>query len=73
MSSAPVTAASATGGARIPRQERRQLWVEPGSEADTRFLEALEPMLVTDAEGRVGLVDQRPLPIGIVTWDPGGG
>ncbi len=50
---------------------RRQLWVEPGGAADRRFLDALEPLLVIDAEGRAGLVDQRPLPIGIVTWDPG--
>ncbi len=51
---------------------RRQLWVEEGSAADIRFRTALEPMIVTDAEGRVGLRDQRPLPIGIVTWTPGG-
>jgi CTP:molybdopterin cytidylyltransferase MocA/precorrin-6B methylase 2 len=51
---------------------RRQLWVEEGSAADLRFLAALEPLIVTDAEGRVGLRDQRPLPIGIVTWTPGG-
>jgi hypothetical protein len=50
---------------------RRQLWIEPGGAADARFLAALEPMLVTDADGRVGLHDQRPLPIGIVTWTPG--
>lgn len=51
---------------------RRQLWVAPGSAADSRFLDALEPMLETDADGRVGLVGQRPLPIGIVAWGPGG-
>lgn len=51
---------------------RRQLWVEEGSAADIRFRAALEPMIVTDDEGRVGLRDQRPLPIGIVTWAPGG-
>ena len=50
---------------------RRQLWVEPGSAADLRFLAALEPMVVADGQGRVGLRDQRPLPIGIVTWEPG--
>ena len=49
---------------------RRQLWVEPGSAADIRFRAALEPMVVTDDQGRVGLRDQRPLPIGIVTWEP---
>jgi FkbM family methyltransferase len=51
---------------------RRQLWVREGSGADARFLDALEPLLVTDEEGRVGLRDQRPLPIGIVTWAPPG-
>lgn len=51
---------------------RRQLWIKPGSAADIRFLDALEPLLETDADGRVGLVGQRPLPIGIVTWQPGG-
>jgi SAM-dependent methyltransferase len=50
---------------------RRQLWVEPGSAADRRFLTALDGLIVTD-EGRVGLRDQRPLPIGIVTWAPHG-
>ena len=51
---------------------RRQLWVEPGSAADGRFRAALDEVLETDADGRVGLVGQRPLPIGIVTWAPGG-
>ncbi len=51
---------------------RRQLWIEPGGEADARFLAALESILVTDADGRVGLRDQRSLPIGIVSWIPGG-
>jgi FkbM family methyltransferase len=51
---------------------RRQLWVREGSGADARFLDALEPLLVTDEEGRVGLRDQRPLPIGIVSWAPPG-
>ncbi len=51
---------------------RRQLWVEAGSEADRRFLASLGPLLVTDEDGRVGLRGQRPLPIGIVTWDPRG-
>lgn len=51
---------------------RRQLWVKTGSAADIRFLAALEPLIETDDDGRVGLVGQRPLPIGIVTWEPGG-
>lgn len=50
---------------------RRQLWIESGSDADRRFLAALDPLVVTDDDGRVGLRDQRPLPIGIVTWEPG--
>jgi CTP:molybdopterin cytidylyltransferase MocA/SAM-dependent methyltransferase len=50
---------------------RRQLWVEPGSEADGRFRAALDDLIDNDADGRVGLVGQRPLPIGIVTWEPG--
>lgn len=51
---------------------RRQLWIAPGSAADARFLDALEPLIVVDAEGRAGLRDQRPLPIGVVIWDPRG-
>lgn len=50
---------------------RRQLWVQEGSAADARFLDALAPLVVVDGDGRVGLRDQRPLPIGIVTWTPG--
>ncbi len=51
---------------------RRQLWIEPGGEADRRFRGALDEIIETDETGGVGLVDQRPLPIGIVTWAPGG-
>ena len=51
---------------------RRQLWVADGSAADHRFLAALEDHLVQDVDGRVGLRDQRPLPIGLVSWAPGG-
>ena len=51
---------------------RRQLWIAPGGAADRRFQAALDALLSIDAEGRVGLVGQRPLPIGIVTWEPGG-
>lgn len=52
---------------------RRQLWVEAGGEADRRFVAALDDIITVDDEGRVGLVDQRPLPIGVVTWTPGDG
>lgn len=51
---------------------RRQLWIEPGGEADARFRAALDEIIDTDEGGRVGLVGQRPLPIGILTWRPGG-
>jgi molybdenum cofactor cytidylyltransferase len=50
---------------------RRQLWVAEGSEADRRFLAALDGIVVEDDDGRVGLRGQRPLPIGLVTWAPG--
>ena len=51
---------------------RRQLWIEPGGAADRRFRAAMDDLIDQDPDGRVGLVDQRPLPIGIVTWAPGG-
>jgi CTP:molybdopterin cytidylyltransferase MocA/SAM-dependent methyltransferase len=51
---------------------RRQLWIDPGGEADRRFRSALDEIIETDEAGRVGLVGQRPLPIGIATWAPGG-
>jgi hypothetical protein len=50
---------------------RRQLWTEPGSAADDRFRAALDELITTDDDGLVGLAGQRPLPIGIVTWEPG--
>jgi molybdenum cofactor cytidylyltransferase len=51
---------------------RRQLWIAEGSEADARFRAALDPLVTVDADRLVGLRDQRPLPIGIVSWSPGG-
>jgi molybdenum cofactor cytidylyltransferase len=51
---------------------RRQLWVEPGSEADRRFRVALDDLVQTLDDGGFGLSGQRPLSIGIVTWKPGG-
>jgi len=51
---------------------RRQLWVEPGSEADRRFRSALDGLVENGADGAVGLVGQRSLLIGIVTWAPEG-
>jgi nicotine blue oxidoreductase len=50
---------------------RRQLWVAPGSEADARFLAALEDEIVEGEDGLVGLRGQSPLPLGVVTWTPG--
>lgn len=49
---------------------RRQLWVAEGTAADRRFLDALEPLVVVDADGRALLRGQRPQAIGIVTWVP---
>ena len=51
---------------------RRQLWIAEGSEADARFRAALDSLVTVDADRLVGLRDQRPLPIGIVSWSPGG-
>jgi hypothetical protein len=50
---------------------RRQLWIERGSAKDQRFQAALDEQIEVDAQGMVGLRDQRPMPIGIVTWSPG--
>ena len=49
---------------------RRQLWIEPGGEKDHRFQAALDELVETDEQGRIGLRGQRPLPTGIVTWAP---
>ncbi len=51
---------------------RRQLWVDPGSAADARFVAALEPLVVIDAQGQAGLRSQHPMTIGIATWSPEG-
>ncbi len=48
---------------------RRQLWIVENGEKERSFHLALEAMLV-EADGGFGLVDQRPLPVGIVTWSP---
>jgi CTP:molybdopterin cytidylyltransferase MocA/SAM-dependent methyltransferase len=51
---------------------RRQLWIEPDGRADRRFQAALDGIIEIDPDGRVGLAGQQPLPLGIVTWAPGG-
>ncbi|HEX5147823.1 MAG TPA: NTP transferase domain-containing protein [Candidatus Limnocylindrales bacterium] len=48
---------------------RRQLWIADGGEKERRFRKASET-LVVEEDGRFGLVDQQPLPVGIVTWSP---
>lgn len=50
---------------------RRQLWIEPGGAKDAAFRSALDDIVEVDADGRFGLRDQRPLPVGVVTWVPG--
>ncbi|MEJ7748735.1 MAG: methyltransferase domain-containing protein, partial [Candidatus Limnocylindrales bacterium] len=49
---------------------RRQLWIAPGSQADARFRAAFERLVEIDPDGRVGPRDQRPIPLGIVSWLP---
>lgn len=51
---------------------RRQLWTQPGSAADGRLQAALDGLVDVDPDGRVELIGQQPLPIGIVRWTPGG-
>ena len=47
----------------------RQLWIADGGDKERRFHEALET-LVVEEDGQFSLADQRPLPVGIVTWAP---
>lgn len=46
---------------------RRQLRIAEEGEKERRFQDALAS-LVVEVDGGFGLVDQRPLPVGIVTW-----
>ncbi len=48
---------------------RRQLWIAEDGEKERRFQAALDALLV-EVDGGFGLVDQRPLPVGIVVWSP---
>lgn len=52
---------------------RRQLWLADGSSADRRFRGALDGVIESLDDGMFGIRGQRPLPIGIATWTPGGG
>ena len=55
--SSSASCADSCGSPTAPRRRRR-------------FLAALDPLIEVDADGGVGLVGQRPLPIGVVTWRP---
>ena len=48
---------------------RRQLWIADGGEKERRYRDVLD-RLVVEEDGRFGLRDQGPLPVGIVTWSP---
>jgi hypothetical protein len=48
---------------------RRQLWVAPDGAKDRRFRDAFAALVDETADG-FGLAGQRPLPVGIVTWEP---
>ena len=48
---------------------RRQLWIAEGGAKDRVFLAALVERVV-ERDGQVFLADQRPLPIGLVSWRP---
>ena len=50
---------------------RRQLWIADGGEKEGRFQAALDDVIEETPDG-FGLVGQRPLPLGIVTWTPPG-
>jgi molybdenum cofactor cytidylyltransferase len=49
---------------------RRQLWVAADGEKASRFQRALDEILV-ETDGGFGLVGQRSLPVGVVTWPAG--
>jgi len=49
----------------------QQLWIAAGGEKERMYQEALD-RLVEELDGGFGLVGQRPLPVGVVTWSPTG-
>jgi CTP:molybdopterin cytidylyltransferase MocA/SAM-dependent methyltransferase len=49
---------------------RRHLWIVPGGAADGRLLAAVDALVVTAADGSVGMRRTRSLDIGIVSWGP---
>ncbi len=48
---------------------RRQLWIADGGEKERRFRDAVG-RIVVEEDGRFGVAGQRPLPVGLVTWEP---
>jgi CTP:molybdopterin cytidylyltransferase MocA/SAM-dependent methyltransferase len=48
---------------------RQQLWIADGGEKERRFHAAFD-RIVVERDGGFGLVGQRPLPLGVVTWTP---
>lgn len=48
---------------------RRQLWIADGGDKERRFHRALDELIV-ERDGGFGLADERPLPVGVVTWRP---
>jgi hypothetical protein len=48
---------------------RRQLWIADEGDKERRFRAALDHV-VEERDGGFGLAGQRPLPVGVVTWEP---
>jgi len=55
----------------LSRFLRQQLWIAAGGTKERTYQEALD-RLVEELDGGFGLVGQRPLPVGVVTWSPTG-
>jgi len=53
----------------LVRSLRQQLWIADGGEKYARFERALAELAVK-RDGGFRLRDQRPLPVGVVTWEP---
>lgn len=48
---------------------RRQLWIAETGDKERRFQDALDALVVEEADG-FGLAGQQSLPVGVVTWSP---